>query len=76
MKSFFKEFLINLVCGLIVILAISIIMGVFVLILTYVPDGILQVVLILLYTIILASLVITIVNRADREIINKIRGYK
>lgn len=76
MKSFFKEFLINLVCGLIGILAISIIMGVFVLILTYVPDGILQVVLILLYTIILASLVTTIVSRADREIINKIRGYK
>ena len=76
MKSFFKEFLINLVCGLIGILAISIIMGVFVLILTYVPDGILQVVLILLYTIILASLVTTIVSRADREIIDKIRGYK
>lgn len=76
MKSFFKEFLINLVCGLIGIVAISIIMGVFVLILTYVSDGILQVVLILLYTIILASLVTTIVSRADREVINKIRGYK
>ena len=76
MKSFFKEFLINLVCGLIGIVAISIIIGVFVLILTYVSDGILQVVLILLYTIILAALVTTIVNRADREVINKIRGYK
>lgn len=76
MKSFFKEFLINLVCGLIGIVAISIIMGVFVLIFTYVSDGILQVVLILLYTIILASLVTTIVSRADREVINKIRGYK
>lgn len=76
MKSFFKEFLINLTCGLIGIVAISIIMGVFVLIFTYVPDGILQVVLVLLYTIILAALITTIVNRADREIINKIRGYK
>lgn len=76
MKSFFKEFLINLVCGLIGIVAISIIMGVFVLIFTYVSFGILQVVLILLYTIILASLVTTIVSRADREVINKIRGYK
>lgn len=76
MKSFFKEFLINLTCGLIGIVAISIIMGVYVLIFTYVSDGILQVVLILLYTIILASLVTTIVSRADREVINKIRGYK
>lgn len=76
MKSFFKEFLINLVCGLIGIVAISIIMGVFVLIFIYVPDITLQVVLILLYTIILAALVTTIVSRADREVINKIRGYK
>lgn len=68
MKSFFKEFLINLVCGLIGIVAISIIIGVFVLIFTYVSDRILQVVLILLYTIILASLVTTIVSRADREV--------
>lgn len=76
MKSFFKEFLINLVCGLIGILTISIIVGVIVLIFTYVPDGILQLVLVLFYTIILAALITTIVNRADREIINKIRGYK
>lgn len=76
MKSFIKEFLINLMMGLIGLLAISIVIGVIVLILTYVPDGILQVVLILLYTIILAALGITILDRADREIINKIRGYK
>lgn len=76
MKSFIKEFLINLTMGLIGVLVISIVIGVIVLILTYVPDGILQVVLILLYTITLAALGITILDRADREIINKIRGYK
>lgn len=76
MKSFFKEFLINLTCGLIGIVAISIIIGVIVLILAYVHNETLQLVLILLYTIILASLVTTIVNRADREVINKIRRYK
>lgn len=36
-------------------------------ILTYIPDGILQVVLILLYILILAALITTIVSRADRE---------
>lgn len=76
MKSFIKEFLINLTMGLIGVLAISIVIGVIVLILIYVPDGILQVVLIVLYTIILAALGITILYRADREVINKIRGYK
>lgn len=76
MKSFFKEFLTNLACSLIGVLAISIIVGVIVLILAYVHNKTLQLVLIVLYTIILASLVTTIVSRADRELINKIRGYK
>ena len=69
MKSFFKEFLINLTCGLIGIVAISIIVGVIVLILVYVPDGVLQLVLLLLYITIVASLFITIIDRGD---INKI----
>lgn len=72
MKSFFKEFLINLVCGLIGILAISIIMGVFVLIFTYVSDRVLQLVLLLLYVTIIGSLFITIIDRSDRKDINKI----
>ena len=76
MKSFIKEFLTNLACGLIGVLAISIIVGVIVLILAYVHNETLQLVLIVLYTIILASLVITIVSRADRELINRIKGYK
>lgn len=76
MKSFIKEFLINLMMGLIGVLAISIIVGVIVLILAYVHNKTLQLILIVLYTIILASLVTTIVSRADRELINRIRGYK
>ena len=72
MKSFFKEFLINLVCGLIGILAISIVIGVIILIMVYVPDGVLQLVLLLLYITIMASLFITIIDRGDRKDINKI----
>ena len=72
MKSFFKEFLINLTCGLIGIVAISIIIGVFVLIFTYVSDGVLQLVLLLLYVTIIGSLFITIIDRGDRKDINKI----
>ena len=76
MKSFFKEFLINLVCGLIGILAISIVIGVIILIMVYVPDGVLQLVLLLLYITIMASLFITIIDRGDRKDINKILWYK
>lgn len=72
MKSFIKEFLINLTIGLISVLAISIVIGVIVLILTYVSDGVLQLVLLLLYVIIIGSLFITIIDRGDRKDINKI----
>lgn len=58
--------------GLIVVLAISIVIGVFVLIFTYVPDGVLQLVLLLLYVTIIGSLFITIIDRSDRKDINKI----
>lgn len=76
MKSFFKEFLINLTCGLIICTAILILIGIVVLIFTCISDGILQAVLFLLYAIILAALLKTFLDRADRELINKIRGYK
>lgn len=72
MKSFIKEFLINLTIGLIGVLAISIVIGVIVLILTYVSDGVLQLVLLLLYVTIIGSLFITIIDRGDRKDINKI----
>lgn len=72
MKSFIKEFLINLTIGLIGVLAISIVIGVIVLILTYVSDGVLQLVLLLLYVTIMGSLFITIIDRGDRKDINKI----
>lgn len=72
MKSFIKEFLINLTMGLIGVLAISIVIGVIVLILTYVSDGVLQLVLLLLYVTIIGSLFITIIDRSDRKDINKI----
>jgi len=72
MKSFIKEFLINLTMGLIGVLAISIVIGVIVLILTYVSDGVLQLVLLLLYVTIIGSLFITIIDRGDRKDINKI----
>jgi len=76
MKSFIKEFLINildcLACGIAILIWVSI----SILIITYVPDGALQVVLTLLYTIISAALVMTIFCRADKEITDKIRGYK
>lgn len=72
MKSFFKEFLINLMMGLIGLSAISIVIGVIILIMVYVPDGVLQLVLLLLYITIVASLFITIIDRSDRKDINKI----
>ena len=71
MKSFFKEFLINLMMGLIGLSAISIVIGVIILIMVYVPDGVLQLVLLLLYITIMASLFITIIDRGDRKDINK-----
>ena len=58
--------------GLIGLLAISIIVGVIVLIMVYVPDGVLQLVLLLLYVTIIGSLFITIIDRSDRKDINKI----
>lgn len=58
--------------GLIGVLAISIVIGVIVLILTYVSDGVLQLVLLLLYVTIIGSLFITIIDRGDRKDINKI----
>lgn len=76
MKSFFKEFLINLTMGLIVSIAILIWLGILIGIVVYIPDGILQITLIILYSIISAALVMTIFSKADREITNKIRGYK
>lgn len=76
MKSFIKEFLTNLLIGLISVLAILIWFGVIILIVIYIPEGILSVVLTLLYAIISAALGMTIFCRADKEIVNKIRGYK
>lgn len=76
MKSFIKEFLTNLLCGLIICTAVLILIGIAVLIFTCISDGILQAVLFLLYAIILAALLKTFLDRADRELINKIRGYK
>ena len=72
MKSFIKEFLINLMMGLIGLSTISIVIGVIILIMVYVPDGVLQLVLLLLYITIVASLFITIIDRGDRKDINKI----
>lgn len=72
MKSFIKEFLINLMMGLIGLSTISIVIGVIILIMVYVPKGVLQLVLLLLYVIIVASLFITIIDRGDRKDINKI----
>jgi hypothetical protein len=72
MKSFIKEFLINLMMGLIGLSTISIVIGVIILIMVYVPEGVLQLVLLLLYVIIVASLFITIIDRGDRKDINKI----
>lgn len=76
MKSFIKELLTNLLGGLICCTAISIWVGIGILILTYIPDGILQLVSLLSYFIISAALVMTIFSRADKEITDKIRGYK
>lgn len=76
MKSFIKEFLTNILCCLVCGIAILIWLSIIILIITYVPDGALQVVLTLLYTIISAALVMTIFCRADKEITDKIRGYK
>lgn len=72
MKSFIKEFLINLMMGLIGLSALSIVIGVIILIMVYVPDRVLQLVLLLLYITIVASLFITIIDRGDRKDINKI----
>lgn len=58
--------------GLIGLSAISIVIGVIILIMVYVPDGVLQLVLLLLYITIVASLFITIIDRGDRKDINKI----
>lgn len=76
MKSFIKEFLTNLALGLISVLAILVWFGVVLLIVICIPDGVLSVVLTLLYAIISAALLMTIFCRADKEIVNKIRGYK
>lgn len=76
MKSFIKEFLTNLAVGLISVLAILVWFGVVLLIVICIPDGILSVVLTLLYAIISAALLMTIFSMADKEILNKIRGYK
>lgn len=70
MKSFIKEFLINLLKGLMICIVILILIGIAVLILSY-TQGILQVVLILLYPIILISLFKTILDKFDeKEIID------
>lgn len=70
MKSFFKEFLTNLLKGLMICIVILILIGIAVLILSY-TQGILQVVLILLYPIILISLFKTILDKFDeKEIID------
>lgn len=58
--------------GLIGLSTISIVIGVIILIMVYVPEGVLQLVLLLLYVIIVASLFITIIDRGDRKDINKI----
>lgn len=67
MKSFIKEFLVNLMLGLSGVIVISIWFGI-IAILSYISDGILRVVLMLLYIFISADLVVTILNRADRRI--------
>lgn len=70
MKSFIKEFLTNLLKGLMICIVILILIGIEVLILSY-TQGILQVVLILLYPIILISLFKTILDKFDeKEIID------
>lgn len=70
MKSFIKEFLTNLLNGLMICIVILILIGIAVLILSY-TQGILQVVLILLYPIILISLFKTILDKFDeKEIID------
>lgn len=70
MKSFIKEFLTNLLKGLMICIVILILIGIAVLILLY-TQGILQVVLILLYPIILISLFKTILDKFDeKEIID------
>lgn len=70
MKSFIKEFLTNLLKGLMICIVILILIGISVLILLY-TQGILQVVLILLYPIILISLFKTILDKFDeKEIID------
>lgn len=71
MKSFIKEFLTHLAVGLISVLAILVWFGVVLLIVICIPDGILSVVLTLLYAIISAALLMTIFCRADKEIVNK-----
>lgn len=76
MKPFIKEFLINLLSGLIVCIVLLIWVGIGILILTYIPDGILQLVSLLSYFIISTALLMTIFSRADKEITDKIRGYK
>ena len=67
MKSFIKEFLVNLMLGLSGVIVISIWFGI-IAILSYISDGILRVGLMLLYIFISAALVVTILNRADRRI--------
>ena len=70
MKSFIKEFLTNLLKGLTICIVILILIGIAVLILSY-TQGILQVILILLYPIILISLFKTILDKFDeKEIID------
>lgn len=76
MKSFIKEFLNNLIIGLITSTAILVWLGILIGVVVYIPDGILQILLIILYSIISAALLMTIISKADNEITNKIRGYK
>lgn len=67
MKSFIKEFLTNLALVLTCTLAILTWFGVILLLLIYVSNGILQLALLLLYTLISAAIIITLINRAERS---------
>lgn len=63
MKAFIKEFFTNILGGLLFLIAISIWLGMFILIDICISDVILRIVLSLLYAVISPALVATILNR-------------
>lgn len=63
MKAFIKEFFTNMLGGLLFLIAISIWLGMLILIDICIPGVILRIVLLFLYSIISAALVATILSR-------------